>query len=451
MLALAPTPLDPARGDAQPPPVAGSRSSDLMGPVDPGRWMAARDRDAPVQVAPLPEAPRRGSLSRGARVRLVERRGGPGCRAGWGRLPAPAAWICVDHLRALTPEERIDLRGRARRPTRPAALPPFPGEGAVGTEDPLPFRYALVAFDALPVYATESDVRFGRVHRSLGEGYGVVVVGQRQVAGVPFVETRRGLLIERSGLRFPAPSGFHGTGFPEGASDGVVPSPWPAWVAPGGTALRGSGGRVRRRLGRRDLVWLDGMPSEGRGPWLSLAGKEARVQRRRLNLPRIPPDELLSEPPSPGERWVAVDVAEQVVVALEGRRPVWATLASTGRRAHPTPLGEHRVWAKLTTSDMGNQERDDVSRTYALEAVPWVLYFAGSVGFHATFWHDDFGRPRSHGCVNLSPLDARWLFRFARPALPSGWSAVLPTRTSPGTRVLVWDSTSPDRPGARRP
>ena len=65
------------------------------------------------------------------------------------------------------------------------------------------------------------------------------------------------------------------------------------------------------------------------------------------------------------------------------------------------------------------------------------LNFAEGVGLHAAFWHDDFGHPRSHGCVNLSPRDARRLFAWTTPELPPGWDAILTTESQPGTIVRV--------------
>ena len=64
---------------------------------------------------------------------------------------------------------------------------------------------------------------------------------------------------------------------------------------------------------------------------------------------------------------------------------------------------------------------------YAIEDVPYVQYFAKGVGLHGAFWHRGFGHVRSHGCVNLAPLDAQRLFAFTSPHLPAGWTAVLPT------------------------
>jgi lipoprotein-anchoring transpeptidase ErfK/SrfK len=119
-------------------------------------------------------------------------------------------------------------------------------------------------------------------------------------------------------------------------------------------------------------------------------------------------------------RWVHVDTTEQVLTAYEGDRLVFATLVSTGGSGWPTPLGRFRVWLKLRHGRM--HHRND----YLVEEVPDALFFGGGTALHAAFWHDRFGTAVTHGCVNLSPADARWLFQWAPPALPEGWHGILP-------------------------
>jgi lipoprotein-anchoring transpeptidase ErfK/SrfK len=102
-----------------------------------------------------------------------------------------------------------------------------------------------------------------------------------------------------------------------------------------------------------------------------------------------------------------------------------------------TPKGEFRIWVKLTSSNMDNLEDEEAMKYYAIEDVPYVQYFSSGVGLHGAFWHRGFGRVRSHGCVNLAPLDAQRLFAFTSPHLPAGWTAVLPTATEEGTLVRV--------------
>jgi lipoprotein-anchoring transpeptidase ErfK/SrfK len=142
-----------------------------------------------------------------------------------------------------------------------------------------------------------------------------------------------------------------------------------------------------------------------------------------------------------GERWFDVELASQTLTAYVGDRPVFTTLVSTGRGPQgsvlATPKGVHRIWVKLADSDMDNLENVDAGQAYAIQAVPWVMYFEEGYGLHGTFWHHAFGRVQSHGCVNLSPADAERVFDWASPHLPSGWTAALPTVYEQGSVVRV--------------
>ena len=152
-----------------------------------------------------------------------------------------------------------------------------------------------------------------------------------------------------------------------------------------------------------------------------------------------PPDEVGGARTT--ERWIDVDLATQTLVAYDATHPVYATLISGGRGPAgsdtATPLGVHRIWVKLSTTNMGNLEKDDAEPHYSIEDVPYVQFFDKGVALHGAFWHRDFGRVHSHGCVNLAPRDAQWLFDFTAPHLPAGWSAVLPSPLERGTAVRV--------------
>jgi lipoprotein-anchoring transpeptidase ErfK/SrfK len=106
------------------------------------------------------------------------------------------------------------------------------------------------------------------------------------------------------------------------------------------------------------------------------------------------------------ERWINVDLAEQLLTAYEGHVPVRTTLVSTGLPNTPTPMGQFRIWIKLRTDDMAGTD-------YYIEDVPYVMYFHEGYGLHGVTWHGNFGRPMSHGCVNLPTEEAEWLFDFA--------------------------------------
>ena len=165
---------------------------------------------------------------------------------------------------------------------------------------------------------------------------------------------------------------------------------------------------------------------------------DAWMASRDLARPHVapPPGEV-----GAGERWIDVELATQTLVAYEGVRAVYATLVSTGRGPpgrRPPRLPESTAsGSKLLASDMDNTERDDTLAHYSLEDVPYVQFFDKAVALHGTYWHRDFGHVKSHGCVNLSPLDAKWLFDFTGPRLPSAWAAAYPTPLDPGTVVRV--------------
>jgi lipoprotein-anchoring transpeptidase ErfK/SrfK len=106
------------------------------------------------------------------------------------------------------------------------------------------------------------------------------------------------------------------------------------------------------------------------------------------------------------ERWIDVSLASQKVRAYEGSELVRTFTVSTGTYRTPTVTGQYKIWIKLKSDDMRGPG-------YYLEDVPYVMYFYKGYGLHGTYWHNNFGTPMSHGCVNLSIEDARWLFEFA--------------------------------------
>jgi hypothetical protein len=142
-----------------------------------------------------------------------------------------------------------------------------------------------------------------------------------------------------------------------------------------------------------------------------------------------------------GAKWVHVDLQEQVLTAYEGDTWVYATLVSTGKKDTATHRGVFRVWNK-TLHELMAEENE-----YFVEEVPYTQYFYAGEALHGAFWHSRFGQPVSQGCVNLSLTDARWLFFWAPPSLPSGWHSY---RVVPGTESL-WVVVEDAKPGVLRP
>lgn len=204
-------------------------------------------------------------------------------------------------------------------------------------------------------------------------------------------------------------------------------------------------------LPRRSAVLLTGREATISGVTYhqTSAGFWVRLASLRLAHPQIPADV------GADERWIDVDLTRQQLVAFEGRRPVFATLVSSGRRNpydaerdFATPPGTFRIREKHVTTTMDGDVASD--GPYSIEDVPWVMYYQGSYALHGAFWHDAFGSVRSHGCVNMSPEDARTLFAWADPQIPAGWHGVFSKDENAGSRVVVHEDPPPGKRRAAR-
>jgi LysM repeat protein len=123
---------------------------------------------------------------------------------------------------------------------------------------------------------------------------------------------------------------------------------------------------------------------------------------------------------SPDERWIDVNLSTQRLQAYEGNRVVYNAVVSTGLAWYPTPTGTYYIQRKYRYDDMtgGSRARGDY---YYVSNVPHVQYFYAGYSLHGTYWHNNFGTPMSHGCVNLNQTDAAWLYNW----------------TSIGTKVVI--------------
>ncbi|MBI5944795.1 MAG: L,D-transpeptidase family protein [Chloroflexi bacterium] len=138
------------------------------------------------------------------------------------------------------------------------------------------------------------------------------------------------------------------------------------------------------------------------------------------NMRLIPPEELgmLSAEIPAAEKLIHVDLASQMVTAFEGEKLVFSSRCSSGQQGTDTPKGEYSTYHKGPSIHMTNQG-DAVNNIYNLAGVPWCSFFTGAGhAFHGAYWHNDYGRPRSHGCVNLPSADAKWLYRWTSPPVP---------------------------------
>ncbi len=142
------------------------------------------------------------------------------------------------------------------------------------------------------------------------------------------------------------------------------------------------------------------------------------------------------------EKRIEIDLTNQRLYAYEGDRQVFNFLVSSGKWGR-TPTGIFRIWVKLRYSKMSGGSR--VLRTYYyLPNVPFVMYFynekvpkSKGYGIHGTYWHNNFGHPMSHGCINMKTEEAAVLYYWALPDL-RGRSSIHATEDNPGTTVIIY-------------
>lgn len=123
------------------------------------------------------------------------------------------------------------------------------------------------------------------------------------------------------------------------------------------------------------------------------------------------PEESMSELKVSNERWIEVNLSTQRLIAWEGGEAVYAVIVSTGTADYPTLAGTFAIQSMFDTARM---QGDD----YDVPDVPYVMYYDGSYGIHGTYWHNNFGTPMSHGCVNVAVDHAEWLYYWASIGTP---------------------------------
>lgn len=137
------------------------------------------------------------------------------------------------------------------------------------------------------------------------------------------------------------------------------------------------------------------VPEETKAP-----KEESKEKEPKMKFPGLPAGV------GKNERWIEVDLSHQTAAAYKGKKLMRSFVVSTGTWQHPTVTGQYQIYVKYPSADMAGPG-------YYLPNVPNVMYFYKDYGLHGTYWHDNFGTPMSHGCVNFSIDDSDWLFNFA--------------------------------------
>ena len=135
------------------------------------------------------------------------------------------------------------------------------------------------------------------------------------------------------------------------------------------------------------------------------------------------------------EKWIEIDLSDQRLYAWEGEKLIYEFPVSTGLWAS-TPEGEFEIWIKLRYTLMAGGKKE-LGTYYYLPNVPYVMYFHGGYGIHGAYWHNNFGQPMSHGCVNMAIDDAGKIYGWAHPRTESGQGVTYPSADNPATRILI--------------
>lgn len=339
----------------------------------------------------------------------------------WWRIPSDQELAAMDAQRAIREAERLAIKA----PPTEAPIPTDSADGAAAAEEPK-VDPALISMK-LPLSPSTPWLERG-FFLSLGEK-----VVER---GLTFYRTARGAYVSAADISRYDAKDWVGVALDE---QGIT---YPFAYVRKDTKLYQLTGenklKATKSVERRSFLDLT-EETEIAGKAYMITADGLLVRKEHLLIPELQP---LPKGLDPWERWIDVSVSQQMLVAYEGTRPVYVTLVSTGRKGtkedpYETPRGRWRIYSKHVSTTMDGSSGTDGN--YSIQDVPWTMFYSGSYALHGAFWHRNFGQVRSHGCVNLGPSDARWLFNWTTPFLPEGWHGVNATDDSPGSTVIVRD------------
>lgn len=468
---------------AAPPAVPAPPSSAEPTPAPPEPRVYVKARFVWVRPTPSGEGQWLGFLWTGSSVRLksTEPRSGPGCRTFYAI--EPEGYVCVDGERAtLDPNDPVYRALVPFAPRADAPQPhPFYGE-SIGVEryfePPRPEHQRRRERDLAAHLADVARAREGNVSKRLtGVDLGVPTAEPPSFPPLPrrFFEPRdrlkarstvsyslearfgdRGFLLSGDYAWMPKDRvipypkvTFHGLRLPE---DAELPLAFfrgkdrPKYVRAADGSFSANGAFPRLgwvALTGKSERWNEERYLETKEAGVWVRERDAVLPQERKRTPWGAPVGGKDETGARRRKWLEIAIDEGWLLAYDGTRPVYATLMSPGRggAARPgedpleraaSPVGTYSINGKFVTATMvdpGELVHSDV---------PFAQNIVGPYAIHAAYWHDNWGRPQSGGCINLSPVDAKWLFDFTDPPMPEGWHGIrlLPSQHVPTIVVL---------------
>jgi len=411
-------------------------------------------RTVGVRLEPADDAKRIGTVAIDTRVGWTQVQHGHGCDKPWVEIQ-PRGWVCGDYVKASTKPPygqevpQLDrgeivpgIYGKVTAPSSVTYTLAKPEKKSEKKKKPKkgPVRSPKDVDDDPVVPAVPKMLEDAPIVGSLN----VRQYDELSVGGKTYwkIAQKDNLYVLASAISKHQPSHFSGERLGDDTGIAVpIAFAWPrggmvtAWV----TAKANGAGAVRQ-INQRTLVPIlevsadaKGKPSAyriGDNEWMAAA--DVRVFAK-------------SDPPAglgKHERWIDVDLDNQILVAFEGEEAVYATMVTSGGKETPTETGVYRMWMKESEADMKGLNGED---PYSVATVPWTQFFSPEKGLalHTAYWHDAFGKPRSHGCVNLAPRDARWLYYWSDPQVPPGWTMAAGVVEAPGSIVRIRSAADP--------
>ena len=370
-----------------------------------------------------------GIVRRGTVLKVGNKVVGPGCKNGTWYEAVPFGYVCTALGFHVSDKPTANTYG----------VPP------AKVDDHLPYQYSRVITKRAPRYyriptvqeekqarrAMEKKGRSPEVVSSLMEGDYFLALARKETRnadGAAFYRTVRGRYVRDTDVELRDPKPIRGEELGRGGwrlplafvygEDRELLAVSRNQLRVTGTAEKHSRFVVEEEMIHEGVNYVVGAPG-------AVRRDEVRVARLTKRPSGVPSN----------AKWVHVDLSEQTLVAYEGEKAVYATVISSGKEGYEPPTGLFQVQQKYISTTMN--AKDPIDGFYEVEEVPWTLYYHGGYALHGAYWHEDFGKVRSHGCTNIPPVDARWIYYWSDPEVPPAWHAV---RFQPETTWVYFTS-----------
>lgn len=355
--------------------------------------------------------------------------------------PIEADFLCQPRLQlrhaSLCPDQGpgSELAKLAREgvyPERPLPIAPYDPSLA-----DLPFSYRRVDKEGVKTYGSADDA----VHDN--NPIGQIDPGLIWVSVTECVQVDGGAaLLIASGVFIPGGSECKGAAEMP-SFRGLVLRQTPAhafgWILPTTVEVRTGPGADQPPTGikrhRFDIAQVYGKQTAADGTVWLMIGPDAWVKEHDMAV--VYPDTQRPDGVQ-DDRWISINLFEQTLTVYDRGQMVFATMVSTGLAGWWTRPGVFQIYQKLEETPMSGAFAADRADYYYLQDVPWTMYFDKSRALHGAYWHNGYGYPRSHGCVNMSPADAHWLYNWAQTGTwvyvfdPSGATPTDPSKYGEG-------------------